>query len=410
LDLKASIEDNRVVGVFFADDEALKLDAQAIVDFSDTTMPVYDAMATIEHADLHAMNINKRDSISTLSCNVGVSVRGKTLDDMNGIVRIADAKYETVGERQCEADMVELNILSDEDARTLMLTSDFADAMFESRTPYKNVIYYLSNLLVQYTPLLYDEASRKNINKQVAKIGNEVAILSVKTKNIDPLLNCITKGLEVAEGSKVEMFVNPAENGFVMRASSEYLMHTNYLATNVRLTAGNAGDSLAMSMAAEDLYAGALHFSDVDVSGGAKDNDIRLDANFADSLQELQGELSANAKITRKNNRRNLHVTFNPSSITSGDSSWRITTDGIDMDSSRVAIRRFAVRSDSQELFVNGVASRSDRDSLHMTLKNFSLAPITQITNRIGYVVDGRTNGYATVHSLMKDSRVDERI
>ena len=410
LSLLADIEDSYIAGSLTADDESLKLDAQAVVDLVNREKPQYDAVVELERADLHALGINKRDSVSVLKCNVGLSLNGATLDEMNGVIRVADAAYEGVGGAECDADLVELTVMSNEDARTITLESDFAEAMFESRTPYKNVIYYLSNLLVQYTPLLFDEASRKNINKQVAKIGNEVAILSVKTKNIDPLLNCITKGLEVAEGSKVEMFVNPAENGFVMRASSEYLMHTNYLATNVHLTAGNAGDSLAMSMAAEDLYAGALHFSDVDVSGGAKDNDIRLDANFADSLQELQGELSANAKITRKNNRRNLHVTFNPSSITSGDSSWRITTDGIDMDSSRVAIRRFAVRSDSQELFVNGVASRSDRDSLHMTLKNFSLAPITQITNRIGYVVDGRTNGYATVHSLMKDSRVDARI
>ena len=45
-----------------------------------------------------------------------------------------------------------------------------------------------------------------------------------------------------------------------------------------------------------------------------------------------------------------------------------------------------------------------------MSLHNFSLAPFTQITNQIGYVVDGRTNGYATVHSMLKDTRIDARI
>ena len=407
--LVADIEDNRIVGVVGVDDEALKVEAQAVLDLSDKDMPLYDAVMTIENADLHAMNINKRDSISVLRGDVGLSARGASIDVLNGVMRIADAEYETVG-RGCEADMVELSIQSDEDARTLTLTSDFADAVFESRTAYKDVLYYLKDLLVQYAPLLYDEDARQNIDTHVAEIGKEVAVLSVTTKDIDPLLGCITDGLEMAEGSTVEMLVSPSDNRFLMHASSEYLMHHNYLATNLDLKAGNAGDSLAMSLAVEDLYAGAFHFSGVGVSGGAKDNTISIDAMFADSLRDLSGELSANARISRKNNRRNLSISLNPSSVNSGGNSWRITTDGIDIDSSRVDIRRFAVRSDSQELYVNGVASRNDSDSVYMSMRNFSLAPFTQITNKIGYKIDGRTNGYATVHSALKDTRIDARI
>ncbi len=409
LAIVADIEDNSIAGSVSVNDEALKLDAQAVLDFSEKEMPLYDAVMAIEHADLHAMNINKRDSISVLSGDVGLSARGASIDALNGVLRIADAEYETVG-RDCVADMVELSIQSNEDARTLTLTSDFADAVFESRTAYKDVLYYLKDLLVQYAPLLYDEKARQNIDTHIAEIGNEVAILSVTTKDIDPLLGCITDGLEMAEGSKVEMLVSPSDNRFLMHASSEYLMHHNYLATNLNLKAGNAGDSLAMSLAAEDLYAGAFHFSGVGVSGGAKDNTISIDAMFADSLRDLSGELSAKAHISRKNNRRNLSISFNPSSVNSGGNSWRITTDGIDIDSSRVDIRRFAVRSNTQELYVNGVASRSDKDSVYMSMRNFSLAPFTQITNQIGYKVDGRTNGYATVHSALKDTRIDARI
>lgn len=405
----ADIEDNHIAGSVSANDVALKLDAQAILDLSDKEMPLYDAVVAVEHADLHAMNVNKRDSISVISGDVGLSARGASIDGLNGVLRIADAEYETVG-RGCEADLVELSIQSNEDARTITLTSDFVDAIFESRTAYKDVLYYLKNLLLQYAPLLYDEETQQNIDTHIAEIGKEVAVLSVTTKDIDPLLGCITDGLEMAEGSKIEMLVSPSDNRFLMHASSEYLMHHNYLATNLDLKAGNASDSLALSLAAEDLYAGVFHFSGVGVNGGAKDNTINIDAMFADSLRDLHGELSAKAHISRKNNRRNLSISFNPSSVDSGDTSWRITTDGIEIDSSRVDIRRFAVRSDTQELYVNGVASKSDKDSVYMSMRNFSLAPFTQITNKLGYEIDGRTNGYATVHSALKDTRIDARI
>ncbi len=405
----ADIENNRLVGSVASSDEALIMNGRAVVDWSDTSALLYDAMATIDHADLHAMNINRRDSISVLRCDVGLSARGNTFDDMNGELRIAGAEYETVG-RGCEADLVELTIQSDEDSRTLSLSSDFIDAMLESRTAYKDVIYYLKNLLVQYVPMLFSESARENIGKHVASMGDEVAILSAKTKNIDPLLGCITEGLEMAEGSSVAMLVSPAENRFKLQASSEYLMHHNFLATNIDVKAGNTGDSLAMSLVADDLYAGMFHFSKVDVDGGAKDNAINLDAIFADSLQKVGGEVSARAKISRQNGRRHISLDLNPSTISNDNTVWNITTDGIEIDSSRVDIRRFAVRSNTQELFVDGVASRNEQDSIYMTLRNFSLAPFTQITSRIGYIVDGRTNGYATVRSALKEPRIDAKI
>ena len=409
IDVVADIENSRVVGSIGADDEALKFTAQTVVDWSNKSAPLYDAMVTVNRADLHKMKINRRDSISVLRGEVGLSARGTSLDNLDGVLRIANAEYKTIG-RGCNADLVELSIDGDEDTRRLSLTSDFADALFESRTAYKDVIYYLKNILLRYTPMLYDDAARKNIDNNVARIGNEVALLSVKTKDIDPLLDCIAEGLELAEGSSVEMLVSPSDNRFVLRASSDYLMHHNYLATNIDLQAGNAGDSLAMSMAAEDLYYGMFHFSDVDVKGGVKDNTISVDAIFADTLQRVSGDVSAQARISRKNNRRNFSIKLNPSSVSNGDTTWNITTDGIEIDSSRVEIRRFAVRSNNQELFVNGVASRRERDSVHMVMKNFSLAPLTQITSRIGYIVDGRTNGYATVHSALKNTRIDAKI
>ena len=409
LEIVADVEDGAIATSLTSDCNALRLNAQAVIDMSDKEEPLYDAVCSIVRADLHAMNINKRDSISILHADVGLSARGASLDGLNGALRIAEAEYETVG-RGCSADFVELSVVSNEDARVLALSSDFADVVFESRTAYKNVLYYLKNLLAEYVPMLYDEQARENIDTHMAEIGNEVAVLSASVKNIDPLLGCITEGLEMAEGSKLEMLVSPSENRFLMRASSEYLMHKNYLATNIDVKAGNAGDKLAMSMAAGDLYAGMFHFSGVGVSGEAKDNKINLDAMFADSVRDLRGEISAQAKIARKNNHRTMAISFNPSQIDSGETSWEIVTDGIEVDSARVNIRNFAVRSDTQELFVNGVASRNDRDSVYMSLSNFSLAPFTQITNHIGYEIEGRTDGYATVYSALANPRVDARI
>ncbi len=409
VDAVVNMEDKHLSGTLSTNDSSLLLRAQMIADLSEPTLPLYDAEMSIEYADLHAMNVNRRDSISVLRANVGLSARGASLDDMNGVLQIADAEYETVG-RECSADIVELAVRSNEDAKTLTLTSDFADVVFESSTSYKNVLYYLKDMLVQYIPKYYDESERSQLDKQFVEMGNDIAVLSFVSKKIDPLLGCITDGLEMAEGSKLEMLLNPTDNRFRMQASSEYLMHHNYLAANIDMLAGNEGDSLAVSVLAEDFYAGMLHLSGVNLRGGAKDNNIDVNAIFADSLSDMRGELSANAKILRRNNERNIDISLNPSSVSSGGTVWDISTDGVRLSPKRADIRKFRIQSDNQELLIDGVVSDSVQDSVYMGLRNFSLSPITQLTSRIGYNVGGYSNGYATVHSALKDSRVDARI
>lgn len=404
-----NMEDSRLSGTLSTNDRSLMLNAQMVADLSVKELPLYDAQMSIEYADLHAMNINRRDTTSVLRANVGLSARGASLDDMDGVLQIADAEYETVG-RSCSADVVELAVRGNEDARTLTLTSDFADVIFESTTTYKEALGYLKDLIVQYIPKYYDEADMQTLEREVVEIGDNVAVLSFVSKKIDPLLGCITEGLEMAEGSKLEMLLNPSDNRFRMRASSEYLMHHNYLAANIDVSAGNESDSLAVTMAAEDLYAGMLHFSGVQLRGGAKDNNIDVDAVFADASRDLYGELSANAAISRKNNVRNIDISLNQSSVSSGETIWDITTEGITITPKRANIRNFRIQSDTQELFVDGIVSDRAQDSVYMGLRNFALSPITQLTSRIGYEVKGYTNGYAMVHSALKDTRIAARI
>lgn len=405
----AGMEERRVVGSVTTNNDALLLKAQVITDFSEPSMPLYDADVVIERADLYAMNINRRDTISVLRGDVVLSARGTSFDDMNGALQIANAKYETA-DRECSADAVQVVVRSNEDARTLTLTSNFADATFESRTSYKNVVDYLKNLLVQYIPKFYGEDIPQNINSSLTEMSSEVAVLSFVSKNIDPLLNCITDGLEMAEGTKLEMAINPQDNRFNVKASSEYLMHHNYLAANIDVSAGNATDSLVVAMSAEDFYVGMLHLSGVKVNGGSKDNEIDIEAMFADSVQDIRGEVSANAKISRKDNERNILISLNPSSISSGDTVWDISTDGIEISPKRTEVRKFKIQGDTQELFIDGVMSDNVQDSIYMGLRNFSISPITQLTSRIGYEVTGKTNGYATIHSALKDTRIDARI
>lgn len=52
-------------------------------------------------------------------------------------------------------------------------------------------------------------------------------------------------------------------------------------------------------------------------------------------------------------------------------------------------IDKFFVMNREQELLLDGIASRSREDSVTLRLRNFDLAPFTQVIERMGYVFEG---------------------
>lgn len=62
--------------------------------------------------------------------------------------------------------------------------------------------------------------------------------------------------------------------------------------------------------------------------------------------------------------------------------------------------------NDEQELLIDGVASRSRADSVTLSLRNFDLSTFTQVAERMGYAIEGRTNGAATMKSVLRGAEI----
>ncbi len=408
ISFEAAMQGDQAQVSLLSADESLGFDLQGLVDLGGEE-PAYSAVMNLERADLAAMHLNGRDSVSVLSAQVAVAAVGSSVDSMRGEVSVADAVYRH-NDTQIDYDRILLEVDVDEDTRKVALSSDFADMLFESRSPYGDVVYYLKNLVNHYIPDLYASDKREEIAVRSERLRENVALLSLTAKRLDPLLACITPGLEVSEGSHVQMFINPSNNWFVMRANSDYISKGNYLVTELDVDVDNRRDSLTMRLSAADTYVGSLHASRVNLAGGVRQNRLRLAASFADSVADVRGDVAVNALVSRRDSVRHIAVDMLPSHISRGRKVWDITTDGIEIDSSRIAVKRFVVRSDDQELSLDGVVSRSLDDSISMRMRNFSLAPFVQVARRLGYDINGRTNGYANVRSALKDTQISADI
>lgn len=393
-------------GRISARDANLDFDFFGTVDLNDT-VPRYDFTMDLRHADLAQLRINRRDSLSQLSARVEAKAGGRSLDDLNGMIRIYDARYR-YNDKQIDAAEVVVRGENSASSKLVELHSDFADAMFRSKTGYHTIFRYLRQSAWRYLPLpgSVPRDSLPAVRKRSA--ANDYSLLSVRIRDFNPIADAVSAGLQIADGSTLQLLFNPASDQLSLRVNSEYVERRRMLATRLTVNASNQGDSLTLYASAEDLYSGALHLPHLSLSGGAKQGRVQLSAGFSDTTRRASGVLSLRAGLAAgtESGGRVMELRILPSHITRGDKTWQIFARRILLDTARVEIDRFRVTNREQELLLDGVASRSRDDSVTLRLRNFDVTPLTQFAEQMGYVIAGRTNGSATMKSLLQGAEV----
>ncbi|MBQ4533224.1 MAG: translocation/assembly module TamB domain-containing protein [Alistipes sp.] len=385
----------------------LKMSLNGTADFNNA-QPVYDFRLNVREADLAAMRVNRRDSISTVTFDAELYAVGRTFDDINGSLSIDGGRYYYNADT-LSTGAVRLVARSGEGQRSLNLTSDFADATFTGPTSYSDVARYLNVAMRKYLPGLSDA------DQYVSSDEGGYSALSVKVKKIDPLLDAISSGLRMAEGTSINFMMNPVSNLLSLRAESQYVERRNMLATNINVNLTNQGDSLAMYLQSEDLYAGAFHLPQLSVMGGAKNDRVVMSAGFSNAETLSSGVIGLRANLVQDSvtSQRRVALYIQPSTLHNRQREWRISSGPVMLDTTRIVVNDFRISSGRQSLHLDGVASRSREDSLTLVMQEFDLAPFMGFAKRMNYTVTGRGSGVASMKSalsggeLMADIDID---
>lgn len=411
LRMKGHLVNREFNGLIEARDRNLRFDFRGLLDLNDEQRPRYDFALDLEEANLAALGVNRRDSVSVLAARIAARAVGRTLDDLNGIIFVRDVSYR-YNDRELAADSVVIvgrNSLSD---KFIRLRSDFVDADYEGKTSYKEVFAYLQQRFRDYVPTLDGGPGWQAQHPDTVELADGYSQLTVNVRKINPLVNAVSPGLQIADGSQLLLRINPANDKLSFEAASDYIERGRMLVTRLNLDAHNRGDSLVFAASTKDLYLNSFHMSRVGMSGGAKDNKLELITDFADTIGDVSGRIGFRSEFARGRGPagRQIDLRLTPSYISRGEKTWNIYTDGITADTSRIRIDRFRMVNAGQQLLLDGVVSRRLQDSVQLTLHNFELAPFSQFTSSMGYRVDGRTNGSATMKAVLGAGEVQADI
>ncbi len=404
LDLYGTVNGKRYQATLHSYEHITDFTLEANADMS-RTVPRYAVNLDVRRADLHAMNINRRDSISELSMSLHGDASYPSLNELEGAVWVRDASYRYNDSLlYCDEMMLVTDRMGAN--RTISFMSPYLDVDFESPYGYKDAFEEVKSSLRAYLPAIYDGPYNPQKTDEIASAERNNTYLKVRVKELNRITDAIADDLEVAPNSILEFSHNALSQSIDLKLESNFIERKSILATHLNLDVSSRGDSLLVDGTAGDLYLSTLHFRDLRLQGDVKQDHINLKSFFADTTTRLAIGMHMAGDVERLDSGRRVIVQLFPSELAIDEKRWEMSSPKISIDSSRIAIDRFSIANQSEELLLDGVASRHREDSLFFRLHNFDITPLTRFATTIGYHISGYSNGSATIKSALRDAEI----
>jgi hypothetical protein len=411
--IKGGLEEKKFKGSMNVDDQNLSLDFKGLVDLSDT-LPAFNFILNLNHAQLYVMNLLRRDSIEDLSAHVKVDFTGTNIDNIDGTIRIDSTRYH---EGVHTIRMDHLSLLTSRDLKnnkSYHLLSDFVDADVSGNFYFKDMIPSLSTFISNY--LASFELNDSLINHHPS--ANQQINYVVKLKKTDPIMEVFLPFLRVAPNTDFKGYYNEDEgmialNGFspdlsvfgnhltgwyIKATSRQQNLNIQTGCNKFFVLRGEKKDSAMIMMDSLHLVSNLHHdsiFYDVFWRMGEIKSDLGGFVNFRNSP-------GTQIKLTR------FHSFIDRQY-------WTIAKDNeVIIDSSSILFHDLAFESGEQKLQVEGKISSNSKDTLQLKFTKVDISHLDYFLGNPDVDIDGILSGKLYLmnipHSLtvLSDLNIDK--
>lgn len=138
----------------------------------------------------------------------------------------------------------------------------------------------------------------------------------------------------------------------------------------------------------------ALH-----LNAGASDNHLNTSLNFSNNERHpLKGIINSSTVFAKdEEGVSTAYIDVLPSRATIGDTTWHVAPSSIIYSKNKLQVNSFSVSHDNQMLAINGTATKSENDSLLVTLNDIDVSYVLNLVNFHSVDFFGMASGEARI-------------
>lgn len=387
-----TLKDNQFDGKVVCSDPNLNFIFQGIVATSTkTNNAVYQFYANIGHADLRALNFDKRGRSNVrgqIDANFTRTGSGELLGRLGVMNLVLENDTDTY-----EIGNIRMNSFASENRHGIRLSSDFLSGEFTGSAPIGTFLTDLVNVTAKRElPSLFEES-------EYEWSGNSYE-LTLKTASTSDILAFIAPGVYIADNTSFDIKLD--EDGLMgAQIKSKRLAYNGENVKNTEIRVDNAQDGLTLKIKSESLCLASITMKNNEIVAGAHRDMmyLKMSSDSQDEENNIKGELNVFGEVGRnEEDMVTFGLEFLPSSFFFNSKQWDIHPSTVWLENKAITINNFLVRNERESISASGGISGINADTLNVVMTDFDLAQASVLLGE-GVDLAGNLSGTVVITS-----------
>ena len=399
---KGSLDPEKFEGKVICHDPALDLLFQGVISTSSVADRTYNFYANIPYANLKALKLDNRDSISVISASVSADLTQNRNNDIFGYVNVDDCIY-TNSNGEFHIGNIDANSLYQNDKYVINFISDFAKGRYEGTTMIDGFIEQMKEQILSTHMGNLRSERKENLRSQ--RYGENYS-LTLQTLNMQGINQFICPGLYIQQGTSMRIRVSENDHYRIMLNSGRVALRENYL-KNIRLNISDRDSLITASFFSKDISVAGFGVDSTRIMARGTDNNLNLSIRFHNDSTGLNNtNLNTTVKfltdtVIVKGGRsmffnNPIQLVLNNSDITLKGVKWEVNPSTITYSDSLIYVDNLKIFNGDQNLIAGGTLSKYRRDSLGIKMERFNIALLEQFLSN-DFSLQGLLSGRAII-------------
>ena len=386
ININGSYADNTVKGSLIIDDPNISLVAQGeYADLGKGKQLVVEAQ--LDHFRPSVTRLTDKWGDAVFSSTVTADLQASGVNDSKGVVTIGHFRMQSSSDT-CTINNLQVRGGFDSHEHYLVMESDFGYAMLTGHFNYSSLVSSVTSQIGRHIPVIAPK------NKDYEGDNNFTLIAHLNsTKWMRPLLGV---PLDIRRPLLLRTNVSDASKSMVVECEAPLFIYDGATFSHANVNLHSHADSLICS-AEVKKHQDNGDILDLSTHCNAADNLVDMSLGW---LNEGKSRGCLNATSSFGKNSQGVtyaHVVVKPSDLTIGDKTWLVKSSDIHYTPKHIDIREFTIAHDRQHIIVNGTASASKSDSLHIDLNGIDVRYVLDLVNFHSVDFDGSASGKALI-------------
>lgn len=361
---------------------------------------LYKFNLALGHADLHALNFDKRE-ISRIKLLADADFTKTKSGDLFGDILIKNFIC-SLGNDNYDVGNINLRSTSYKNDYKLQLKSSFARADYAGTAPISSFVSDLLKLTAEHHLSHLFETKEK---AEGLPDINENYSFNLQTFDMRPVCSFLMPGLYVEDRTNINVRMT-SDDKLKININSPLLAYKHNFIRDLDLTVDNRDGMITTIVRSGMLQSGNVKGYDAIIKALVKDNAIGLNLGFNNG-EEAATYADLNARVSfpePKENGLNIIADFYPSNIVINGENWTLNPSSLGYREKDISVAGFGLSNGDQTIRFDGRLSASPEDTLLVTLNRFDASVANPLLD-IPLDIKGFLTGKAEFFGLFSDNK-----